>query len=317
MAFQGMDWEGINANTPMLRAINRSFNEYYRCYSIALMPGNERENINYGGKTTLNIAYPMLFEITNEQHKTHSSHAGVLEFIAEEGRAYLPQWMMNTLLIEEGSLARIKNVSLPLGKFVKLQPQSVDFLDITDPKAVLERAISQFSCLTQNDIITIKYNNKLFDILIVETRPGGGKGISVVETDLEVDFDAPVGYKEPERVVKKHVVPADSMSSLGSHTVSEEKTFSAFHGSGQRLNGKARNDDEKGDDENVKFLTPTPAANSVDSKLKAVPAALYLPHGKLFFGYPIVPLKKLDEESAVEPEKFTGTGQTLRASKKK
>ncbi|KAJ3208663.1 ubiquitin fusion degradation protein [Entophlyctis luteolus] len=141
----------------------------------------------------------MLFEITNDQqNKKRSSHAGVLEFIAEEGKAYLPQWMMNTLLIEEGSLVRIKNVSLPLGKFVKLQPQSVDFLDITDPKAVLEKAISQFACLTQDDIITIKYNSKLYDILIVESKPGG-KGISVIETDLEVDFAPPLGYKEPER----------------------------------------------------------------------------------------------------------------------
>ena len=32
----------------------------------------------------------------------------------------------------------------------------------------------------------------------METQPGG-EGISVLDTDLEVDFAAPVGYKEPER----------------------------------------------------------------------------------------------------------------------
>lgn len=32
----------------------------------------------------------------------------------------------------------------------------------------------------------------------METRPGG-QGISVLDTDLEVDFAAPVGYVEPER----------------------------------------------------------------------------------------------------------------------
>jgi ubiquitin fusion degradation protein 1 len=32
----------------------------------------------------------------------------------------------------------------------------------------------------------------------METSPGG-EGISVVDTDLEVDFAAPVGYVEPER----------------------------------------------------------------------------------------------------------------------
>ena len=38
----------------------------------------------------------MLFEIKNEQNEK-LTHSGVLEFIAEEGRTYLPQWMMNTL----------------------------------------------------------------------------------------------------------------------------------------------------------------------------------------------------------------------------
>lgn len=32
----------------------------------------------------------------------------------------------------------------------------------------------------------------------METKPGG-EGISILDTDLEVDFAAPVGYVEPER----------------------------------------------------------------------------------------------------------------------
>lgn len=34
----------------------------------------------------------MLFKLSNGAEKKQS-HAGVLEFIAEEGRAYLPQWV--------------------------------------------------------------------------------------------------------------------------------------------------------------------------------------------------------------------------------
>ena len=40
----------------------------------------------------LNIMYPMLFKITNDTTGT-STHCGVLEFVAEEGRAYLPRWV--------------------------------------------------------------------------------------------------------------------------------------------------------------------------------------------------------------------------------
>ena len=40
----------------------------------------------------LNIVYPMLFSVTNTANGL-ATHCGVLEFIAEEGRAYLPSWV--------------------------------------------------------------------------------------------------------------------------------------------------------------------------------------------------------------------------------
>lgn len=83
----------------------------------------------------LNIQYPMLFKLTNKRI-SRSTHAGVLEFVAEEGRVYFPYWMMKNLVLEEGDIVEIENVSLPVAKFAKFQPQSVDFLDITNQKAV-------------------------------------------------------------------------------------------------------------------------------------------------------------------------------------
>lgn len=40
----------------------------------------------------LNIVYPMLFKLTNER-KGRGTHAGVLEFVADEGKAYIPHWV--------------------------------------------------------------------------------------------------------------------------------------------------------------------------------------------------------------------------------
>lgn len=79
------------------------FDEYYRCYPVAMLPGPERENVNHGGKvimppsaldklTRLHITYPMLFELHNGAKET-MTHAGVLEFIADEGKIYLPYWV--------------------------------------------------------------------------------------------------------------------------------------------------------------------------------------------------------------------------------
>ncbi len=58
-----------------------------------------------------------------------------------------PQMMQN-LLLNVGDTVRVRSVSLPKGSYVKLQPITSDFLDITNPKAVLERALRSYSCLT-------------------------------------------------------------------------------------------------------------------------------------------------------------------------
>ncbi len=42
--------------------------------------------------TKLHITYPMLFELINGS-KEKQTHAGVLEFVAEEGKVYLPFWV--------------------------------------------------------------------------------------------------------------------------------------------------------------------------------------------------------------------------------
>ena len=40
----------------------------------------------------LNISYPMLFKLTNQRMATFT-HCGVLEFVAEEGRIFVPHWV--------------------------------------------------------------------------------------------------------------------------------------------------------------------------------------------------------------------------------
>ena len=42
----------------------------------------------------LNIQYPMLFKLSSlDPEFQRVTHAGVLEFLAEEGKAYLPSWV--------------------------------------------------------------------------------------------------------------------------------------------------------------------------------------------------------------------------------
>ncbi|KAH6563121.1 hypothetical protein BASA61_006836 [Batrachochytrium salamandrivorans] len=313
------DNDMFGAPSPFGRRPLNEFKELYRCFSIAMLPGNDKKSANYGGKvfmppsalaklSSLHIEYPMLFEIKNNV-LPNMTHAGVLEFVAEEGRVYIPNWMMQTLFLQEGQIVEMRSTSLPLGKFVKIQPQSVAFLDITDPKAVLEQAFRSFTTLTQGDIISINYNDKLYDILVMETKPEG-KGISIIETDLEVDFAAPLGYVEPEPVRRGPVNrPATNISD---HTAKASDEFRAFVGSGVRLNGKAQSLSGSVNDDAM--------SNTPESDNAVVPAALHLPPGKLYFGYPVKPINPKCEDGKTtsgtnDGPKFSGSGQTLRAAR--
>jgi len=78
--------------------------------------------------------------------------------------------MMGNMLLTEGQPVTFTNVSLPKGNFVKLQPVTSDFLDISNPKAVLERTLRSYSCLTVADCFVVNYNNKDYEIEV------GGRG---------------------------------------------------------------------------------------------------------------------------------------------
>ncbi|AWP07406.1 Ubiquitin fusion degradation protein 1 -like [Scophthalmus maximus] len=193
---------------PMSRGFQNRFSTQYRCYSVSMLAGpNDRSDVEKGGKiimppsaldqlSRLNITYPMLFKLTNK-NSDRMTHCGVLEFVADEGICYLPHWMMQNLLLEEGGLVQVESVNLMVATYSKFQPQSPDFLDITNPKAVLENALRNFACLTTGDVIAINYNEKIYELRVMETKPD--KAVSIIECDMNVDFDAPLGYKEPER----------------------------------------------------------------------------------------------------------------------
>ena len=68
-------------------------------------------------------------------------------------------------------MLRVLNTTLPKGSYVKLQPVSKDFLDLHNPKAMLENTLRNFATLTVGDVIAISYNNKRYEIEIIECKP--------------------------------------------------------------------------------------------------------------------------------------------------
>lgn len=298
----------------MFGSVPRTFNTHCRCYSVVMFPGNERDDVERGGKiimppsaldqlTRLHIVYPMLFKLSSNK-SGRNTHCGVLEFVADEGKIYLPYWMMRNLLLEEGGLLQVESASLPVASYAKFQPQSVDFLDITNPKAVLENALRSFACLTKGDVIAIKYNDKIYEFLVLETKPGNA--VSIIECDMQVEFASPVGYVEPERQEKKAEKKEEEQADV-SHV---DHGFQAFTGSGFRLDGKKKKSNVPSN--------PVPIGPPVIKR--GIPNYDF-EKGKITFKRNLNKANNSQsnnkgESSKPEFEAFTGSGKTLRQKRK-
>ncbi|KJE97042.1 ubiquitin fusion degradaton protein [Capsaspora owczarzaki ATCC 30864] len=267
----------------MSRAFGSSsarFSDNFRCFPVAMLAAKSvsmTQELETGGKiilppsaldrlTRLNISYPMLFEISEYDEvlsRDHPdapavgkvTHAGVLEFIAEPGRVYMPYWLMTNLGISEGSLVRIRSATLDPCSYTKFQWQDAEFMEISNPKAVLEKTLRKFACLTLGDTIAMHYNNKIYELRVTDLKPKSA--VSIIECDMQVDFEAPPHYVEPDykaqsaaakQVAENQVLQRASLSQspAGQTMLSlpEEEfsaRFKAFSGSGARLDGKQRN----------------------------------------------------------------------------
>lgn len=243
------------------------YSQNLRCYPVVMMPGKERSEIDKGGKiilpssaldhlTRLQIQFPMLFKLTNKT-QNRATHCGVLEFVADEGRVYLPYWMMRNLLLKEGEILHVEYASLRVASFAKFQPQSVDFLEISNPKAVLENALRSFATLTKGDVISINYNDKDYELCVLETKPGDA--VSIIECDMDVDFAPPVGYEEPK--YNKPQKPANAPQT----SADAAKASNAVIG-GYRLDGKSTTTTKK----------PTAQAETPKEKEESLPRSMAL-----------------------------------------
>lgn len=271
------------------------------------MGGKERVDVDRGGKiilpasalehlTRLHIQFPMLFKLINKS-KNRETHCGVLEFVAEEGRCYLPYWMMKNLLLKEGEIIQVQYTNLGIAKFAKFQPQSVDFLEITNPKAVLENSLRNFATLTKGDVISINYNEKNYELCILEVRPGNA--VSIIECDMDVDFAPPVGYQEPDY---KAMQAEENKPKTSGYNRQPPKETKPVH-EGYRLDGKARKSESS---------TSEPMDAHVSKKTNSGDEPRGIPDYDYKIG--LIRLNRFIEKAEPEPVKkpVVGPGQKLK-----
>lgn len=187
------------------------------CFSYACSSQSETltERVKYSNKILLppNILYelnknseefksPLFFKIINKENKLNEV-CGVQEFTSPPGVIYVPYHIMEQLGISEGDNVNIELFMPSDGTYVKIRPHSTDFINLSDPKSVLEKVLSNdYPVIKEGSTICINYKelNKRYHIDIMETKPESI--IKIINVDINVDFDEPLDYVPPEKPVK-------------------------------------------------------------------------------------------------------------------
>ena len=94
--------------------------------------------------------------------------------------------MFERLQLEEGQKVILRDKTLKNGTYIKVKPHEADFINIPEHEIILEENLRNFFCVTEGDIISIKYEDKIYKFDILKCKPN--KAIKIINCDLKLDF---------------------------------------------------------------------------------------------------------------------------------
>lgn len=146
--------------------------------------------------TIMNAPLPYIFEISHK-NKILKTKVTVGDFMDSEDEVIVPKWIYEHLDLKNSKRAII-NIAydVPKGHIIKLVPHHVEFLEVENPKNQLETALREYGVLTQGDEISLTFSgNKTMGFTVKSVSNDEGS-VYIVDTDLNVEFEAPIGYEE-------------------------------------------------------------------------------------------------------------------------
>ena len=105
----------------------------------------------------------------------------------------------------------------------------------------MEKALRNYACMTVGDDITIEFNKKEYILEVAECKPGN-RAVSIIETDVTVDFD---GNDLPENQTTGNVKHRDIN---GETTDSSESEDELVFGDGKKKMEEEESSTEEDDD---------------------------------------------------------------------
>lgn len=218
------------------------------CWELKPLKYPKDSENNYSSKVQLphhilrdlaffNMPPPYIFEIAHE-NGVYKTICSVLDFLLDEDEAVIPSWMFEQLSLDTTSKVSLRQVEVEKGEGVKLLPHSVDFLKLENHKKELEATLTNYHVLSYGDEILLHFEEiGRCRFTVTKVYPEKLEAIYIVDTDLKVDFDEPLGYKEKvesEKTVMKYVLIGDEESEIKSLNMKKPGIFFGW----ESLNGK-------------------------------------------------------------------------------
>jgi ubiquitin fusion degradation protein 1 len=183
------------------------------------------------------ITYLEVSSDTNDKKVVCAVH----EHTETPGIIFMPSRIMNAMGIDAcDNVKVVQKTDIQKGEYIKIRPFQKAFIELSNPKAVLERHISQFyPVLTKGEVINILYNDVDYQIEIVETKPSSS--IQTTNCDINLDFDRPVDMedesknetrqemKQENKIIRKRTVPHEYQNKRS------KEDMRRFPGKGYRL----------------------------------------------------------------------------------
>ncbi len=235
------------------------FNDYDWTGQTQHRNSRKRKGVNLINQTkvpTARINPPYYFCI--ESSIGIYSYCGVQDFTAEEGMVIIPNHILDQMLIQGSDFVTIRLINdIPKGKFVLIEPLDKNIFNIPDLDKYLEKVLSGYCLLYQNQIINFEYDYQVYRILIKEIKSVDDKEtnyIDIVNTDLSIDIhnkfleEELIEKARQEKIRKEQELKFKEEQELKAKEeqkkLAEMKTNGSqyFIGEGNKLGGETIND---------------------------------------------------------------------------
>ena len=241
---------------PLSFSANLQRNELEYSNQIILPPEILAHQKNYEGDV-------LFFELRNMEKKMN---VGVYEFTDIPDICYIPYYFMQSLGIKEGDRIQVELLSFhpPPATSIVLKPQEHAFLELYDPKLLLENYMSQYyPIVSLNDVIRIRDKDIDYCLLVTKLEPSDV--VQTINCDISLEFEDAIDFvplalpsapPNPPPTMNSSLVSSSinqtnkvggggtlpysnyKMSSPLPHPSYKTNTFIPFQGKGHRLGGK-------------------------------------------------------------------------------